>query len=363
MTNLLDDIPVPLYGDGGNVRDWLHVLDHCRAVDFVIARGASGEVYNIGGGNEVKNLDLTHRILQLLDKPASLIRPVAGPARVTIGATRSIRASCAPSAGRRRRRSNPGWPRRWSGIARTSGGGGRSKSATPRSRRITKRSTAAAPAPDPWLADPILVTGAAGFVGSHLLDRLQHDQVPLVGWRRPVGPPARELAGVRWMDVELLDRDAVRHGDRRDPALGGLPPGRRAACRAVVAVHARDLRRQRPRDASSVRRLARGRPHAARADPVLGLRLRAAVAADPRRRPAAGVQPVRDEQDRAGDAGPARVGGGRSPDPDRACVQSHRAASGSELCRGQHRPADRAHRSRTEGARARRSATWNRSGI
>ena len=57
--------------------------------------------------------------------------------------------------------------------------------------------------------DPILVTGAAGFVGSHLLDRLQHDQVPLVAWRRPVGPPAREMAGVRWMDVELLDRDAV----------------------------------------------------------------------------------------------------------------------------------------------------------
>ena len=76
VTNLLNDIPVPLYGDGGNVRDWLHVLDHCRAVDFVIARGASGEVYNVGGGNEVKNLDLTHRILQLLDKPASLIRPV-----------------------------------------------------------------------------------------------------------------------------------------------------------------------------------------------------------------------------------------------------------------------------------------------
>jgi dTDP-glucose 4,6-dehydratase len=76
VTNLVDDIPVPLYGDGGNVRDWLHVLDHCRAVDFVIERGVDGEVYNIGGGNEVKNLDLTHRILQLAGKPASLIKPV-----------------------------------------------------------------------------------------------------------------------------------------------------------------------------------------------------------------------------------------------------------------------------------------------
>jgi dTDP-glucose 4,6-dehydratase len=67
---------VPLYGDGGNVRDWLHVLDHCRGIDVVIANGIDGEVYNIGGGNEVKNVDLTHRILQLLDKPVSLIKPV-----------------------------------------------------------------------------------------------------------------------------------------------------------------------------------------------------------------------------------------------------------------------------------------------
>ena len=76
MSNLVDDIAVPLYGDGGNVRDWLHVLDHCRGIDVVIEKGRTGEVYNIGGGNEVKNVDLTHRILQLLDKPTSLIKPV-----------------------------------------------------------------------------------------------------------------------------------------------------------------------------------------------------------------------------------------------------------------------------------------------
>ena len=76
VSNLIDNIPVPLYGDGGNVRDWLHVLDHCRGVDVAIANGVNGEVYNIGGGNEVKNVALTHRILQLLDRPASLIRPV-----------------------------------------------------------------------------------------------------------------------------------------------------------------------------------------------------------------------------------------------------------------------------------------------
>jgi dTDP-glucose 4,6-dehydratase len=77
VTNLIDDIPVPLYGDGGNVRDWLHVLDHCRALDLIIREGANGEVYNVGGGNEVKNLDLTHDILRHVGKPASLIKPVA----------------------------------------------------------------------------------------------------------------------------------------------------------------------------------------------------------------------------------------------------------------------------------------------
>jgi dTDP-glucose 4,6-dehydratase len=77
ITNAIDDIPVPLYGDGLNERDWLHVLDHCRGLDVAMARGIDGEVYNIGGGNHVKNVDLTRRILQLVGKPESLIKPVA----------------------------------------------------------------------------------------------------------------------------------------------------------------------------------------------------------------------------------------------------------------------------------------------
>ena len=76
-TNAIDDIPVPLYGDGRNVRDWLHVDDHCRAIDLLIDQGITGDVYNIGGGNEVMNVDLTHRILEALGKPTSLIKPVA----------------------------------------------------------------------------------------------------------------------------------------------------------------------------------------------------------------------------------------------------------------------------------------------
>ncbi len=77
ITNALDDRPLPLYGDGLNERDWLHVLDHCRALDLLIERGTPGEVYNVGGGNHVRNVDLTRRILQLLGRPESLITPVA----------------------------------------------------------------------------------------------------------------------------------------------------------------------------------------------------------------------------------------------------------------------------------------------
>jgi dTDP-glucose 4,6-dehydratase len=76
-TNAIDDIPVPLYGDGRNVRDWLHVDDHCRAIDLLVEKGINGEVYNIGGGNDVMNVDLTKRILSTLGKPMSLIKPVA----------------------------------------------------------------------------------------------------------------------------------------------------------------------------------------------------------------------------------------------------------------------------------------------
>jgi dTDP-glucose 4,6-dehydratase len=76
VTNAIDDIAVPLYGDGRNIRDWLHVDDHCRAIDLLIDKASNGEVYNVGGGNEIMNIDLTHRILEELGKPLSLIAPV-----------------------------------------------------------------------------------------------------------------------------------------------------------------------------------------------------------------------------------------------------------------------------------------------
>jgi len=76
ITNALDGLPLPLYGDGMQVRDWLYVEDHSHALDLIIREGKEGEVYNIGAGNEVINLELTHQVLTLLEKPTSLIRHV-----------------------------------------------------------------------------------------------------------------------------------------------------------------------------------------------------------------------------------------------------------------------------------------------
>jgi len=76
VTNAIDDEALPLYGDGRNVRDWLYVLDNCTAIDLVLRRGATGEVYNIGGGHEVENVVLTREILRFTGKPESLIRRV-----------------------------------------------------------------------------------------------------------------------------------------------------------------------------------------------------------------------------------------------------------------------------------------------
>jgi len=77
VTNLLEDKPVPLYGDGMNVRDWIHVEDVCSGIATVLERGDVGQIYNIAAGNERTNVDLTHALCDLLGKPYSLITPVA----------------------------------------------------------------------------------------------------------------------------------------------------------------------------------------------------------------------------------------------------------------------------------------------
>ncbi len=73
IANALNDKPLPVYGMGENVRDWLYVEDHCRAIDLIIHKGTVGEVYNIGGHNEMRNIDIVKMICKALDKPESLI--------------------------------------------------------------------------------------------------------------------------------------------------------------------------------------------------------------------------------------------------------------------------------------------------
>lgn len=73
IANALADKPLPVYGQGLNVRDWLYVEDHCRAIDLIVRQGKVGNVYNIGGHNEMRNIDIVKKILSILGKPESLI--------------------------------------------------------------------------------------------------------------------------------------------------------------------------------------------------------------------------------------------------------------------------------------------------
>jgi len=74
ITNALEDKELPVYGDGKNIRDWIHVYDHARAIDLVIHRGKAGEIYNIGADNERTNIEIVQMLLDILGKPHSLIR-------------------------------------------------------------------------------------------------------------------------------------------------------------------------------------------------------------------------------------------------------------------------------------------------
>ncbi len=76
IANALSDKPLPVYGEGLNVRDWLYVEDHCRAIDLILEKGRAGQVYNVGGHNERRNIDIVKKILALLGKPESLIEHV-----------------------------------------------------------------------------------------------------------------------------------------------------------------------------------------------------------------------------------------------------------------------------------------------
>lgn len=77
IANAVADMPLPVYGTGENVRDWLYVEDHCKAIDLIVRKGRLGEIYNVGGHNERRNIDIVKLICRELDKPESLIKFVA----------------------------------------------------------------------------------------------------------------------------------------------------------------------------------------------------------------------------------------------------------------------------------------------
>lgn len=101
ISNAIDDKPLPVYGDGSQIRDWLHVDDHCAAVDYVLHNGPAGEVYNVGGGNERTNMQITDLILQYLGKPKSLIKYVADrpghDKRYSLDCGKLRRLGCSPT--------------------------------------------------------------------------------------------------------------------------------------------------------------------------------------------------------------------------------------------------------------------------
>ena len=88
VTNAIDDLPLPLYGDGLQRRDWLYVADHAGASTHVLRHGGRGETYNVAGGVEMAEPRRRRALLERLGKPWSLVRHVRGPARATTGATR-----------------------------------------------------------------------------------------------------------------------------------------------------------------------------------------------------------------------------------------------------------------------------------
>ena len=139
-TNALKDQPLPLYGDGKQVRDWLFVEDNCEAIDLLLHEGGPGEVYNIGAKNHRYNIDVAELILEIVGKPRTPDPVRGGPGRARPALPRELRQDPKSWAGRRGTIPRPASRRRCAGTWRTAGGGRRCARAS--SRSTTRSSTA-----------------------------------------------------------------------------------------------------------------------------------------------------------------------------------------------------------------------------
>jgi dTDP-glucose 4,6-dehydratase len=127
VTNLIDDKHVPLYGEGNNIRDWLHVDDHTRAIAMVLVGGRAGEIYNIGGGTELTNLELTQLLLDATGKDWSYVDRVTDRLGHDLRYPSTSARSRPNSATRRRFPSKRASPTSCSGTGTTAPGGSRSR--------------------------------------------------------------------------------------------------------------------------------------------------------------------------------------------------------------------------------------------
>ena len=301
VTNAIDDIPVPLYGDGKNVRDWLHVLDHCRAVDLLIDRATDGEVYNIGGGNDVMNIDLTHRILDALGKPRSLIKPVADrpghDRRYCLDTTQAARNrmdTAGAVRGRSRRRREVVSAERVV-VAADQGARSGVQGVLPGSVRKA-------------------VSGAARPSSDHRCNRFRRRAPGRVARRlesaRRLGPihaatGNRAPRGVAGRRSPRSRAGATR--DRQPSAVNDFSSRRCAARRGVVARHGQAAGGKRPCHVSSLRCHSAGWTHLPRARHGIGCRLRALGHANQGGRHTRPRQSVRAQQARPGTTGDARL--------------------------------------------------------
>ena len=119
ITNSLQDEPLPIYGDGLQVRDWLHVEDHCRGLTLLMDKGQPGETYNIGGGTELTNMELTERILALVGKPRESYQEGVRSPRPRPPLQLGYDAATLSGGGSQASTSTPGWRPPWSGTGRT----------------------------------------------------------------------------------------------------------------------------------------------------------------------------------------------------------------------------------------------------
>ena len=332
ILNAIHGKPLPVYGAGANVRDWLYVEDHARALDLIVSRGRIGEKYNVGGRNERRNIDVVRTICAILDRLRPTGRPIRDahrirrrPARAMICATRSTPPSWrANSAGGRSRPSTPASRRPSAGTSTTNGGGVRcARKSMPASVSACCRRRRA----HPLRAEsrPQRRSGLSGE-GHHSGGRRGHASAP-----DHSGGLEAARAGLRQADdlLSALRRHAggaARGADHLDPARSAAVPPHARRRRAVGHAlrirraadaerpraglrHRRILPRRRPGDAGARRQYLlwrrTGRPIEARGEAPEGgdrLRLSRAGSRALRRRR------VRSERARDLDRGKARPG-------------------------------------------------------